>query len=221
MPKVTVVPEDKIIIVDGLGLVFEFEAPADLHALQWDGEKGHKELSDMTNVTLAEGDYDSEVAPFVSMWLAEKQRIDEIEAEKEAEANLLPNVKARKLDEIKAAADATLAPLSAAYPYNEVLFFADQEKEARALVEDTSASAPLLTAIAAGRGIGTTELALKVIAKADATRDAVGKVIGESQKDKDRLAAAQTAEEVAAIVPDYSLPESTVKAYGLENSYEG
>lgn len=38
---VTVIPGDRIIIVDGAPLWFAFEAPANLHALQWhDGAGG-------------------------------------------------------------------------------------------------------------------------------------------------------------------------------------
>ncbi len=32
---VTVVPADKLIICDGVALVFDFQAPDGLHALQW------------------------------------------------------------------------------------------------------------------------------------------------------------------------------------------
>ena len=207
MSVVTVVPSDRLIIVDGVALFFDFEAPEDLHALQWDGQRGHKEYTDKDNEPLEAEDYDAEVAPYVSLWLAEKQRLDELKAEQEAEANTLPNVKARKLQEIVSTVDTALAPLSAEYPYKEQLSFQRQEQEARALVEDPSAPAPLLTAIATARGIGTTELALKVIAKADATTAATGTVIGEAQKDKDRLDAAQSVEDVQAIVPAYKLPE--------------
>ena len=119
----------------------------------------------------------------------------------------LAQAKSRKLQEIVSTVDTALAPLSAEYPYKEQLSFQRQEQEARALVEDPSAPAPLLTAIATARGIGTTELALKVIAKADATTAATGTVIGEAQKDKDRLEAAQSVEDVQAIVPAYKLPE--------------
>lgn len=53
MPTVTVVPADKLIIVGGEALVFDspFAAPANLHALQWDGEQGHMEWTDDYNMT--------------------------------------------------------------------------------------------------------------------------------------------------------------------------
>lgn len=37
MPTVTVVPSDSLIIVDGGALVLPFDAPTNLHALQWRG----------------------------------------------------------------------------------------------------------------------------------------------------------------------------------------
>lgn len=35
--KVTVIPADGLIAVDGESLIFSFSAPADLHALHWNG----------------------------------------------------------------------------------------------------------------------------------------------------------------------------------------
>ena len=54
MPRVTVVPEDKLIIVDGEPIVFDspFPAPSSLHALQWNGVGGHIEWTDDDNWTL-------------------------------------------------------------------------------------------------------------------------------------------------------------------------
>ena len=45
MPSVTVVPGDRLIIVDGEAIVFEspFPAPSNLHALQWNGTSGEIE----------------------------------------------------------------------------------------------------------------------------------------------------------------------------------
>lgn len=64
MPKVTVVPEDKLIIVDGEPIVFDspFPAPSSLHALQWNGVGGHIEWTDDDNWTLEAEAYEEEVA---------------------------------------------------------------------------------------------------------------------------------------------------------------
>ena len=68
---VTVIPQDKTIIVDGQGLRFDFVAPADLHALQWHNGAGHIEFSDeLTPNLIIQGqeDYEKYVCPYVQMW---------------------------------------------------------------------------------------------------------------------------------------------------------
>ena len=205
--SVTVVPDDRLIAVNGAALFFEFEAPETLHALQWSGESGHMELTGEENRLLEAASYETEVAPYVALWQAEKDRLDKAAAEAAEEYNSLANTKARKLAEINAACDAALAALTASYPSSELLTFDKQEAEARALLADPEASTPFLTPLAAARGMETEALARKVIAKADAFTTASGHVIGLRQKDEDRLKAAQSVEDVAAIVPDYALPE--------------
>ena len=109
---VTVVPADHLIIVDGQALRFDFPAPANLHALQWDGEKGHLEWTNDYNWPLSVTDataYAEEVEPFVVLWEAEKARLEAEAAAAEAEYNSLPNAQARKRGEIRAGYDAALA----------------------------------------------------------------------------------------------------------------
>lgn len=82
---VTVVPADKLILVEGLALRFDFEAPERLHALQWHEGKGHLEFTDgAPNQPLSEADYAAEVAVFAAAWEAEKQRQEEAAAAAEA-----------------------------------------------------------------------------------------------------------------------------------------
>ena len=206
--SVTVVPGDRLLAVNGAALFFTFEAPDNLHALQWSGESGHMELTGEANRLLDAAAYDAEVAPYVALWQAEKDRLDKAAAEAAEEYRSLANTKARKLAEINAACDAALASLTAGYPESELLTFDKQEAEARALLADPEAITPFLTPLAAARGMATEELARRVIAKADAFTAASGHVIGLRQKDEDRLKAAQTVEDAAAIVPDYRLPEA-------------
>ena len=208
MPVVTVVPKDRLIIVDGVALNLSFDAPESMHALQWDGQRGHIEWADDDNWPLEPAAYNDEVAPYVALWQAEKDRLDKAAAEAAEEYNSLASTKARKLAEINAACDAALAALTASYPSSELLTFDKQEAEARALLANPEAATPFLTPLAAARGLETEELARKVIAKADAFTTASGHVIGLRQKDEDRLKAAQTVEDVAAIVPEYRLPEA-------------
>ena len=208
MPVVTVVPKDHLISVDGVALNLSFDAPETMHALQWDGQRGHIEWEDDYNWVLESEAYNDEVAPYVALWQAEKDRLDKAAAEAAEEYNSLANTKSRKLAEINAACDAALAALTADYPESELLTFDKQEAEARALLADPEAATPFLTPLAAARGLETEELARKVIAKADAFTTASGHVIGLRQKDEDRLKAAQSVEDVAAIVPEYALPEA-------------
>ena len=77
MKRLTVVPADSLIIIDGEALRFDFPAPSNLHALQWDNvtQSGHLEFTDDYNQALDGSLYDEEVAPFVALWEAEKARI--------------------------------------------------------------------------------------------------------------------------------------------------
>ena len=81
---VTVVPSDRLIIVDGTPLQFGFTAPANLHAVQWHEGRGEMEWTDDINHPLTPADYAEDVAPFVALWEAEKARIEEEAAAAEA-----------------------------------------------------------------------------------------------------------------------------------------
>lgn len=108
MPAVTVVPADRLVIVDGEALLFEFPAPEGLHALQWDGETGHAEWTDGPNQPLTAADYDEQVAPYVTLWREEKARREEEDA-RTAAARALPDAKEAKTAEILSGYDAALA----------------------------------------------------------------------------------------------------------------
>lgn len=108
MPTITVVPSDSLIIVDGAALVFPFDAPTNLHALQWRGGTGHTEWTDGPNQPLTAEDYDEQVALFVKLWQAEKARLEKKAAE-EAAARALPDAKSAKQSEIQNGYDAALA----------------------------------------------------------------------------------------------------------------
>ena len=117
MPRVTVVPADRLVIVDGLALTFDFSAPKGMHALQWDGKQGHIEWQGSDdepphNEPLEADSYADKVAPYVDLWAKEKKRLDNEAAAAEAEYNSLPNVKARKLASID---DETSAAIMAGF----------------------------------------------------------------------------------------------------------
>lgn len=108
MSTVTVVPDDNLIIVDGKALVFPFDAPTNMHALQWLGDGGHTEWTDGPNEPLAAEDYDGQVAPYVALWEGEKKRLEAEAAAAEEVYNSLENVKARKLVTIDAETSAAI-----------------------------------------------------------------------------------------------------------------
>jgi len=67
------------------------------------------------------------------------------------------------------------------YPQYERDSFITQEAEARAYKADNEASVPLISGIAAARGIEVDELADKIIEKADLFKQAIGYTIGQRQ----------------------------------------
>ncbi|TCP13773.1 hypothetical protein EV683_10518 [Crenobacter luteus] len=97
--------------------------------------------------------------------------------------------RAAALARLNAACEAALAALKADCPESEVSSWAKQEAEARALQADPATPTPLLSAIAAARGLTAAELAARVLAKSDAYAVAAGALIGRRQALEDALAA--------------------------------
>lgn len=118
----------------------------------------------------------------------------------------LGGIKARKLSEINTSYQIAIATLTPTYPDDERLTFDKQEAEARAWLADNDAETPFVDALAAGRQMDKAELVSRIIAKADAFALASGSLTGQRQRYEDMLDVAETAEAVAAIVPQYSLP---------------
>ncbi|GFM36891.1 hypothetical protein [Desulfovibrio psychrotolerans] len=115
---------------------------------------------------------------------------------------------AAKRREIVSRADAFMSGLTSNYSEHEKLSWSKQEAEARALSADPDAAAPLLSGIAATRGIGLLDLRDRVLANV-ATYEAVSAaVLGTQQLYEDQLAAAgDDAGAIAAIDPVYVLPD--------------
>ena len=82
--RVTIIPYDHVVIVDGAPLRFSFDATANLHALQWHNGQGEMEFTDNDNQQFTEKEYAENVAPYVEAWEKEKARLD-AEAEKRVE----------------------------------------------------------------------------------------------------------------------------------------
>ena len=66
MAKVSIVVEDKVISVDGDGRVGEYTFPANLWAMQLNGNEGQAEWTDGPNTDITPDD----VAQYVAMWEA-------------------------------------------------------------------------------------------------------------------------------------------------------
>ncbi len=91
------------------------------------------------------------------------------------------------LTSANAEASARIAVVRTGTPEDEVQSWGKQESEARALLADATATTPLLTAIAAARGVPIDRLAAKVIEKSDAYAIYTGALIGTRQSLEDKL----------------------------------
>ena len=117
-------------------------------------------------------------------------------------------LKEYKLSEINSAYNEYTSALVSTYPQTELLTFDKQEAEARAYTADPSTSTPFLSGLAKARGITLDDLVGRVIRKSEAFASAVATLTGQRQRYEDMLSVATTAEEIAAIVPEYKLPEA-------------
>ena len=69
LKTVTVIPADKTIIVDGVGVKACFGVSANIHVIQWANGKGHIEYNDgRAHQYFANEGYERHVAPFVTIW---------------------------------------------------------------------------------------------------------------------------------------------------------
>lgn len=105
--RVTVVAEDKLIIVNGDGLEFDFEHPKNLHAIQWHDGAGHIEYKDSANKPIES--YEKEVQPYVALWEAEKARLEAEQAAAEAAALAEYNSEEARFARLREERDARLA----------------------------------------------------------------------------------------------------------------
>lgn len=111
----------------------------------------------------------------------------------------LDDMRQQKLATVNARCDELLTRLKAGYPDGEVVSWDQQVIEARALDVSPTAVTPLLSAIAAQRGIDVNTLAVRLLEKATAYAVASGSIIGARQKLEDAIAAATTVDELSDI----------------------
>ena len=95
MKTLAIVPEDKTVVVDGIGFTFDFVVDPDIHAIQWDTDSGHIEYkSDKFNTTIDSiKEYDSIIAKHgefkLEFEIEEKKILDELKEYDEAQ-KLIP-----------------------------------------------------------------------------------------------------------------------------------
>lgn len=92
MSKITVIPVDKMVVIDGLDLIFDYDFPDNIHAIQYntEAEHGHIEWkynTDNGNTELFAEDYEEKVYPYVKAWNEEKARLEKEAAEAKAKAD--------------------------------------------------------------------------------------------------------------------------------------
>ena len=83
MKTLTIIPEDKTVVVDGMGFTFDFIVDPDIHAIQWDTDSGHIEYNSDKFNTIIDSikEYDSIIAKHGELKLEfeieEKKILDE------------------------------------------------------------------------------------------------------------------------------------------------
>lgn len=93
--RVTVVPDDRLVIVGTTPLNFDYSSDSNVHAIQWlNGEGDIEYRDDKPNLKFGKKDYDKYVKPYVQLYEAEKARLkkerEEAEAKRLAEYNSEP-----------------------------------------------------------------------------------------------------------------------------------
>ncbi len=82
--NITIVNEDKVVMIDGEGTNFDFTLDDNIWAIQWDGTKGEVEYKDSTpNLEITDF---SEYQYLVDGFNTEKQRLADEEAQVQADA---------------------------------------------------------------------------------------------------------------------------------------
>lgn len=100
---------------------------------------------------------------------------------------------------VNAGYEIAVARVAADYPQRETDTFVVQEREARAWQVDDAALTPFVDALITERGIDKAEIMARIIAKADAYTQAVGRLTGIRQRLEGSIEAASTDSELAAI----------------------
>lgn len=111
----------------------------------------------------------------------------------------LAQQKSLKLAEFEQAAEASVAPITSAYPIAERDTWPIQEAEAVAWTANSAAATPMLSAIASARGQTLADVAANVLSKAASFKTLAGATFGKRKAKRDLIDAATTAAELDAI----------------------
>lgn len=111
----------------------------------------------------------------------------------------LTEARKHRMQEINCVATKRLAFIRDAYPQFEIDTWNDQRSEAAVYRADSNAETPMLSGIAAARGLPLDELAERVLSKVDHYRDAVSEVTGKRQWCEDQVFAAESIKAVNAV----------------------
>lgn len=111
----------------------------------------------------------------------------------------LYEIKRLKIADIDRAAAGAIAPITSVYSQAERDTWPIQEAEAAAWSTNSLAATPLLSALAAQRGMAMADLVASVQTKATAFKALAGGTFGKRRALVDQVAAAATADAVAAI----------------------
>lgn len=117
----------------------------------------------------------------------------------------LDEAKAEKLAEILAGANAMSATIKARYSQPEIDSWQQQEAEARALLVDESAAAPLVRKLAANTGVSPLSFAQRIINNADNAAMATEAIILQQQAMEKIVNEAESVENVQAMSVTYTL----------------
>ena len=76
--RLTIIRADNVVLVDGRALHVDLTLlPANLHAVQWDGDAGHIEYNDGTpNTQVSQAEYDALIAPALAAWEVAREAAD-------------------------------------------------------------------------------------------------------------------------------------------------
>jgi len=151
--KVTVVPADRAIYIDGTVLKFDYAAAADIHAIQWDGAKGVIEKTDGGREVTTDN---AVVQPFIDAYNAEIARL------KQAEIDMAAAEAAAKSAEEQAALDFYNSPEQVAIREAEA---ARLEAKRQAIIDNLPSWTQVAGAVDAITNLADAKVFLKKMAR--------------------------------------------------------